>query len=77
VEVHHPNIIHGSELNNSPLRRGGLTIHYTPTSTCITQSPWPCAILLRGDAVAGVNEYVSKPKYVEGRDMPFRGCELP
>jgi hypothetical protein len=27
--------------------------------------------------VAGVNEYVSKPKYVEGRDMPFRGCELP
>lgn len=77
VEVHHPNIIHGSEPNNSPLRRGGLTIHYIPTSTRITQNPWPCAFLLRGDAVSGVNEYVSKPKYVEGRHMPFRGCELP
>ena len=36
VSVHQPNIIHGSNANNSPLRRAGLTIRYIPTSTRIT-----------------------------------------
>lgn len=74
VEVHHPNIIHGSEANNSPHRRAGLTIRYIPTSTRIVAPDWPCAFLLRGDAVPGVNDYLPFPQYVEGRHLPFRGC---
>lgn len=75
VEVHHPNIIHGSNANLSPHRRGGLTIRYIPTTTRITQQPWPSEFLLRGKAVPGINEYLPWPKYVEGRHMPFRSCE--
>jgi ectoine hydroxylase-related dioxygenase (phytanoyl-CoA dioxygenase family) len=76
VSVHHPNIIHGSNANNSPRRRAALTIRYIPTSTrIITADPWPSAFLLRGLAVAGVNLYQPRPKYVESRHMPFRGCE--
>ena len=75
VSVHHPNIIHGSNPNTSMTRRGGLTIRYIPTSTRITKEPWPCAFLLRGDAVPGVNDYVIRPQYMDGVHMPFRGCE--
>jgi len=76
VEVHHPNIVHGSNANTSPNRRCGLTIRYIPTSTRIlTDTQWPSAFLLRGNAVPGVNEYLPYPKYVEGKHMPFRGCE--
>ena len=73
VEVHHPNLIHGSEANHSPKRRAGLTIRYIPTSTRITTPDWPCAFLLRGEAVPGINNYVPRPKYVEGQHIPFRG----
>lgn len=66
VEVHHPNIVHGSEANRSPLRRCGLTIRYIPTSTRITTPDWPCAFLLRGRAVPGINTYVQPPRYEEG-----------
>jgi phytanoyl-CoA hydroxylase len=75
VSIHHPNLIHGSEANRSSKWRRGLTIRYIPTSTRITQQPWEAAFLLRGEAVEGVNEYQPKPKYVEGRHMPFDGCE--
>lgn len=75
VSVHHPNVIHGSEPNHSPLRRCGLTIRYIPTSTRITIPQWPSAFLLRGKAVPGINEYLPFPKYVEGKHMPFNGCE--
>ncbi|SDO85646.1 Phytanoyl-CoA dioxygenase (PhyH) [Paenibacillus sp. yr247] len=76
VSVHHPNIIHGSKANHSPLRRCGLTIRYIPTSTrIITEKQWPCAFLLRGEAVPGLNEYLPKPKYSADRHMMFRGCE--
>lgn len=75
VSVHHPNVIHGSEPNLSPKRRAGLTIRYIPTTTkIISDKPWPSAFLLRGNAVEGINDYVAKPKYVEGVNMPFRGC---
>jgi hypothetical protein len=75
VEVHHPNIMHGSNRNASPRRRCGLTIRYIPTSTRITseEQPFPSALLLRGDP--GVNTYQPWPRYVGGRDLPFRGCE--
>ncbi|MBV9470922.1 MAG: phytanoyl-CoA dioxygenase family protein [Abitibacteriaceae bacterium] len=75
VEVHHPNTIHGSEANNSPLRRCGLTIRYIPTRTRITAKGWPCAFLLRGEAVPGINEYLPRPRYRAGEHIPFRGCE--
>ncbi|MDX1932165.1 MAG: phytanoyl-CoA dioxygenase family protein [Capsulimonadales bacterium] len=76
VSVHHPNIIHGSNANHSPLRRCGLTIRYIPTTTRIkTEEIFPSAFLLRGDAVPGVNAYHPRPKYVPGEHMPFRGCE--
>lgn len=77
VSVHHPNLIHGSNANHSPLRRCGLTIRYIPTSTRIlTQSErWPSAFLLRGEAVPGVNAYNPRPRYLPGKHMPFRGCE--
>ena len=75
VSVHHPNIVHGSNPNTSGRRRCGLTIRYIPTTTRITTEPWPCAFLLRGEAVRGVNEYLERPRYLEGEHLPFRGCE--
>jgi ectoine hydroxylase-related dioxygenase (phytanoyl-CoA dioxygenase family) len=76
VSIHHPNVIHGSNANTSPKWRRGLTIRYIPTSTrIITDKPWPSAFLLRGQAVPGINQYLPWPTYVEGRHMPFRGCE--
>ena len=76
VSVHQPNIIHGSNANNSPLRRAGLTIRYIPTSTrIVSPEPWDYAFLLRGSAVPGVNVYQPRPNYVEGTHMPFRGSD--
>jgi ectoine hydroxylase-related dioxygenase (phytanoyl-CoA dioxygenase family) len=72
VEVHHPNIVHGSNANTSPSRRCGLTIRYIPTSTRITaeEQPYPSAFLLRGGP--GVNAYQPRPRYVADRHFPFR-----
>lgn len=82
VSVHHPNLIHGSEANHSDLRRCGLTIRYIPTTTKILENAGrnpdgrhPSAFLLRGKAVEGINDYNPRPKYIEGKHMPFRGCE--
>lgn len=38
VSVHSPNIIHGSNANNSPKRRCGLSIRYIPTTTRIVRN---------------------------------------
>lgn len=75
VEVHHPNIVHGSNSNTSPNRRAGLTIRYIPTSTKITgdEQPFPSALHLRG--AAGVNRYQPKPVFDPARHMPFRGSQ--
>jgi hypothetical protein len=75
VEVHHPNIVHGSNANTSPMRRCGLTIRYIPTSTRITapEQPYPSAFHLRGKP--GVNTYQPRPVYVEGKHFPIRGSE--
>jgi ectoine hydroxylase-related dioxygenase (phytanoyl-CoA dioxygenase family) len=78
VSVHHPNIVHGSMANTSDRWRRGLTIRYIPTSTRIlttTEEPWPSAFLLRGEAVRGINTYLPRPTYVEGKHMPFRGSD--
>jgi ectoine hydroxylase-related dioxygenase (phytanoyl-CoA dioxygenase family) len=72
VEVHHPNIVHGSNANTSPHRRCGLTIRYIPTSTQILgdEKPFSSAFWLRGDE--GVNSYQQVPTYIPGRHFPFR-----
>lgn len=71
VEVHHPNIIHGSNANLSPRRRCGLTIRYIPTSTRITgpEQPWRSAYLLRGEP--GVNDYLPFPEFDPAVHYPF------
>jgi ectoine hydroxylase-related dioxygenase (phytanoyl-CoA dioxygenase family) len=75
VSIHHPNVIHGSAANNSDLWRRGLTIRYIPTTTQVTKKDWPCVMLLRGNAVKGINTYQSFPKFQEGKHMPFKGSE--
>ncbi len=75
VSVHHPNLIHGSNANNSPLRRCGLTIRYIPTTTRITAKGAGCSFHLRGKAVPGINEYLPKPKFIKGYHMSFTGWE--
>ena len=52
VEVHHPNIMHGSDANVSEYRRCGLTIRYIPTSTKIVsdEQPWTSVFHFRGKA---------------------------
>ena len=75
VSAHHPNIVHGSKSNRSKRRRCGLTIRYIPTTTrIVTDQQWASAFLLRGEAVAGVNDYLPWPRWQEGKHMPFRGC---
>lgn len=78
VSVLHPNIIHGSEANRSPMRRCGISTQYISTRSKILvddNKPWPSAFLLRGMEVPGLNQYQPRPKYVEGQSMPFRGSE--
>jgi len=74
VSVHHPNIIHGSNANTSNLWRRGGTYQYIPTTTRILNEAWT-AFLFRGQAMAGINNYRSFPKYIAGKHFPFRGCE--
>lgn len=61
VEIHHPNLLHASGANRSPMRRCGLTIRYIPTSTRITtdEQPYASAFHLRG--APGVNSYQPWP----------------
>ncbi len=75
VSVHHPNIIHGSNANTSPLRRAGLTIRYIPTTTRLTKPEFGALFLLRGQAVPGINEYLDKPRFDSSRHFAFRGSE--
>ncbi|MBI4557693.1 MAG: phytanoyl-CoA dioxygenase family protein [Candidatus Hydrogenedentes bacterium] len=76
VSVHHPNVIHGSNPNTSAKWRRGLTIRYIPTSTRIKcEGIHPSAFLLRGKALPGINQYNPRPRFVEGKSIPFRGCE--
>ena len=73
ISVHHPLVIHGSEANTSDRWRRGGSIQYMPSTTRIA-AEWPCAFLLRGGGDPRLNAYRSKPRYVEGQHMPFKGC---
>lgn len=76
VEIHHPNLIHGSHANTSPRWRRGLTIRYIPTSTRIlADEAFPSAFILRGAARPGLNLYQPWPLFREGDHMPFRGAD--
>lgn len=75
VEIHHPNILHGSLANTSAERRCGLTIRYIPTTTRITsEEPFPSAVLLRGKP--GNNTYQPWPTFLPGHHFPFRDAPL-
>ncbi len=76
VSIHHPNVVHGSNANNSPRWRRGLTIRYIPTSTeIICDGQWPSSFLLRGKPVAGINNYLQRPKYSPDTSIWFKGAE--
>jgi len=74
ASIHHPNLVHASGANTSDRRRCGLSVRYISTDVRCLSEEQP-VLLLRGDAVPGVNRYRSWPKYRPGYDMPFRGCE--
>ncbi len=75
ISIHHPNIVHGSNSNTSDQWRVGLTLRYIPTSTRVTRDGHP-SILCRGAVIPEVgNLYAPRPTYVEGKHMPFDGCE--
>eukprot|EP00746_Dinoflagellata_sp_MGD_P135542 gnl/MRDRNA2_/MRDRNA2_69587_c0_seq1.p1 gnl/MRDRNA2_/MRDRNA2_69587_c0~~gnl/MRDRNA2_/MRDRNA2_69587_c0_seq1.p1 ORF type:complete len:157 (-),score=28.61 gnl/MRDRNA2_/MRDRNA2_69587_c0_seq1:62-532(-) len=74
VSIHHPNLIHGSDTNTSDRRRCGLSIRYMASNVHCVMDDQP-VMLLRGNAVPGVNWYRSWPKYRPSYDMPFQGCE--
>ena len=73
VSIHHPNIVHGSDANTSPHPRIGLTVRYISTRTQCLDPEQP-VMLMRGDAVPGVNSYRSWAPYRPGFDMPFAGA---
>ena len=75
VSLHHPHTLHGSEPNTSDIWRRGGSIQYMPPTTRINQDPWPSTFLFRGAPVVGINEYLEKPRYIEGQHMPFAGCD--
>lgn len=74
VSIHHPNILHGSNANTSGQWRSGLTLRYIPTTTRIMMSQAQ-PFLLRGQAVEGINRYLTPPTFITGEHMPFRGWE--
>lgn len=72
IEIHHPNIFHGSHVNRSPRWRRGLTIRYIPTSTRITADmPHPAAFVLRGQGYANGNGWNRWPKQQDQTSMRF------
>jgi ectoine hydroxylase-related dioxygenase (phytanoyl-CoA dioxygenase family) len=76
VSIHNPKIVHGSNANTSDRWRVGLTIRYIPTSTAITRDGAGSPYLLRGEAVAGVNQYLDRPVFREGEHFAFRDRAL-
>ena len=76
ISIHHPNVIHGSNANNSPRWRRGLTIRYIPTSTRITrEQPHPAAFIFRGRGYANGNGWNPLPSYHPDTSMAFADQE--
>jgi len=81
ISIHHPAMVHGSNSNESPRRRCGLTIRYIPTSTQVTLDADNDAdkytkgsvYLVRGKATDSVsNPYRTTPKYDPQRHFNFQ-----
>ncbi|MCI0714135.1 MAG: phytanoyl-CoA dioxygenase family protein [Chloroflexi bacterium] len=70
VSIHNPNIVHGSNPNNSDRWRRGLTIRYIPTITHMTNPDHQAPFLLRGETVPGINDYEPIPAYDEAVHLP-------
>ena len=70
VSIHNPNVIHGSNPNNSDRWRRGLTIRYIPTTTQMTNPDHQAPFLLRGEAIPGINDYEPIPVYDEAVHLP-------
>jgi phytanoyl-CoA hydroxylase len=76
VSVHSPYLIHGSEPNTSPHRRCGLDLGFMPTTARISNTGlYMYPLLVRGDALEGVNSYREWPMYNSETSMHFRGCD--
>ncbi|MER7674418.1 phytanoyl-CoA dioxygenase family protein [Kitasatospora sp. NPDC096128] len=76
VSIHHPHLLHYSEPNHSSKRRCGLDIGYISTTTRIrSEGVYLDPILVRGEALEGVNQYRSLPPYVPGETIPFQGYQ--
>lgn len=76
VSIHHPNVTHGSNVNESPRWRRGLTIRYIPTSTRITRErPHPAAFIFRGQGFANGNGWNPLPAYHPATSMSFSDQE--
>jgi ectoine hydroxylase-related dioxygenase (phytanoyl-CoA dioxygenase family) len=62
VSMHHPNVIHGSNSNQSPTQwRLNLVIRVIASSTRITDPQWPGVFHLRGQRREDVNRYLPEP----------------
>lgn len=72
LSIHHPNLVHCSDANTSSRRRCSLSVRFISTDTHCFDDDQPL-LLLRGDAVPGINRYRSWPKYRPGYDMAFEG----
>jgi ectoine hydroxylase-related dioxygenase (phytanoyl-CoA dioxygenase family) len=76
LSIHNPFIIHGSNANVSNQWRVELTLRYIPTSTYVNREGWEC-ILLRGNSKEKINNnYANRPKFIEGKHMPFLDDKL-
>ena len=76
LSIHNPFIIHGSNANVSNQWRVELTLRYIPTSTYVNREGWEC-ILLRGSSKEKINNnYANRPKFIEGKHMPFLDDKL-
>ena len=72
ISIHHPNVFHGSNVNDSPRWRRGLTIRYIPTSTRITRDgPHPAAFIFRGEGHANGNGWNPLPLQHDDTSMRF------
>jgi phytanoyl-CoA hydroxylase len=76
VSIHHPNILHCSGPNTSPVRRCGLDMGFIPTRTRISSDGlYLDPILVRGEPISNVNSYRQYPRHVPGETIPFKGWE--
>jgi phytanoyl-CoA hydroxylase len=74
LSIHHPQILHCSEANTSSNRRCGLDMGFMPATTRISnEGLYLNALLVRGQATEGVNQYRQWPEYQEGESIEFEG----